>query len=425
MPTAFIAEWRNKPSAGADAGGASGPIIGLLAEYDALPSLSQAVTTHQRPLTPGGPGHGCGHNLYGVACLGAALATQHAMRTHDLPGTLRYYGCPAEETLTGKTYMARDGVFDDLDAALTWHPSDVHTVWTHASLAMDSFRIHFHGTAAHAAAAPHHGRSALDAAILMDIGVNYLREHVPQDARIHSVLPHAGHAPNVVPPEATIWYYVRAPHRHDVDTLTKRVLDCAQGAALMTHTTYDVEYLTGCYDLLANPTISNVMLDALQRITPITYTQDELTFARDLQATIDPDTLHAARTQRQHAAAPGTTQDHVGNIMNTHTLTPNPTKATMHGSTEVGDVSYITPTGNLTTACHPIGTPAHSWQTTAASGHAIGHKGMHTAAKALALTAVDLLTKPELLQQAKQEFLDATQGKAYVSPLPEGAVAKV
>jgi len=412
METASVASW-----------GEGRPIIGILGEYDALPGLSQDATPERKELVPGGPGHGCGHNLYGVGALGAALAMQAAMKATGTKGTVRYYGCPAEETLTGKTYMARDGVFDDLDASVTWHPGYANTVWSNgSSLAMNSFKVHFHGVAAHGAAAPHLGRSALDAAMLMDIGVNYLREHVEQDTRIHSVIENGGQAPNVVPPEATIWYFVRAPKREQVEAIYKRMLDCAKGAALMTETTYDVEFLTGCYELLPNKTISNIMLDKMEALGGIEFTHEEMAFARELQKSIPEETIELNRRQILENAAPGTTAEDIGDVLCEKVIRPSEEFRIMHGSTEVGDVSQITPTGNLLTCCHPLGSPGHSWQITASSGANIGFRGMDFAAKAMALTGFELMTNPEALKAAKREFQEATGGKKYVSPLPEDAV---
>jgi aminobenzoyl-glutamate utilization protein B len=411
METAFVASW-----------GEAGPIVGVLGEYDALPSLSQDATPARRELVSGGPGHGCGHNLYGVAALGAALAMQAAMCEHGVAGTVRFYGCPAEETLTGKTYMARTGAFDDLDAAITWHPSSVNGVWANrSSLAMNSFKVHFHGVAAHGAGDPHRGRSALDGAMLMDVGVNYLREHVEQDTRIHSVITDGGRAPNVVPPEATIWYFVRAPKREQVEAVYARVLDCARGAALMSGTTYDVEFLTGCYEFLPNDVISQTMLAKMDALGPVAFSDDEEAFARDLQASLSDEAIASARREALELAAAGTTADDIGDVLCRSVIRPSETFRIVHGSTEVGDVSQITPTGNLVTCCHPLGSPGHSWQITAASGAAIGVRGMDYAAKAMALTGLDLMTKPDLLAAARAEFDGATGGRAYVSPLPDGA----
>ncbi len=412
METAFVASW-----------GEGKPIIGILGEYDALPSLSQDPTPERNELVDGGPGHGCGHNLYGVGALGAALAMQAAMKENGTQGTVRYFGCPAEETLTGKTYMARDGVFDDLDASITWHPGYANTVWSNgSSLAMNSFKVHFHGVAAHGAAAPHLGKSALDGAMLMDIGVNYLREHVEQDARIHSVIENGGMAPNVVPPEATIWYFVRAPKREQVEAIYARMLDCAKGAALMSGTTYDVEFLTGCYDLLPNGVISNIMLDKMEELGGIEFSHDEMAFARDLQSSLDQETIEINRRQVLNNAREGTTAEDIGDVLCEGVIRPSEEFRIMHGSTEVGDVSQITPTGNLLTCCHPLGSPGHSWQITASSGHDIGFRGMDFAAKAMALTGFELMTNAEALSSAQTEFKDKTGGKQYVSPLPEDAV---
>jgi aminobenzoyl-glutamate utilization protein B len=412
MPTAFVASW-----------GEGRPIIGILGEYDALPSLSQDATPERKELVPGGPGHGCGHNLYGVGALGATLAMQQAMQAEGIQGTIRYYGCPAEETLTGKTYMARDGVFDDLDASITWHPGYANTVWSNgSSLAMNSFKVHFHGAAAHGAAAPHMGRSALDGAMLMDVGVNYLREHIIQDARIHSVITNGGEAPNVVPPEATIWYYVRAPRRDQVEAIYERMLKCAEGAALMTNTTYDIEFMTGCYELLPNGVISNIMLEKMEALGGIEFSHDEMAFARELQATIDPAIIEMSREHTLSMAAAGTTADDIGDVLCERVIRPSEEFRIMHGSTEVGDVSQITPTGNLLTCCHPLGSPGHSWQITASSGAEIGFKGMDFAAKAMALTGLELLVNKAALDSAQQEFQKATGGRKYVTPLPEDAV---
>ncbi|HET9223241.1 MAG TPA: amidohydrolase, partial [Roseiflexaceae bacterium] len=283
MPTAFVASW-----------GSGAPIIGILGEYDALPGLSQHLSAERGPIQNGGPGHGCGHNLFGVASLGAALALKEVMQAQKVAGTIRFYGCPAEETLVGKTFMANAGAFDDLDAALAWHPGDVNCVWAGSSLAMNSFKVNFHGIASHAAVDPHNGRSALDGAMLMDIGVNYLREHIIPEARIHSVITSGGQAPNVVPAFAQIWYFVRAPHRDQVDALYARVLDIAKGAALMSGTTYDIDFVTGCYELLPNGVLSGLILEKLQAIGELSFTDEEQAFARQLQETFAPGTVAQA-----------------------------------------------------------------------------------------------------------------------------------
>ena len=249
MPSAFVAEY-----------GSGKPIIGYLGEYDALPRLSQEPCgLSKKPLTEGAPGHGCGHNMLGVAALGAALMLKDAIEAGKVKGTVRYYGCPAEELLAGKVFMARDGLFNDLDACLTWHPFAMNAVSTGSSQALNSVKFHFHGRTAHAAGDPHNGRSALDAVELMNVGVNYLREHVPTDTRIHYVTTYGGGEPNIVPDEATVWYYVRAPKRDQVDPVYQRVIACAEGAAKMTDTTFTIEFISGCYDTKNNVPMEDML----------------------------------------------------------------------------------------------------------------------------------------------------------------------
>lgn len=410
MPTAFVASW-----------GSGAPVIGILGEYDALPGLSQQLSAERSPIVSGGPGHGCGHNLFGVASFGAALAIKERMEQEQIPGTIRFYGCPAEETLVGKTFMARAGVFDDLDAALAWHPGDTNTVWAGSSLAMNSFRVNFYGVASHAAVDPHNGRSALDGVLLMDVGVNYLREHIIPEARIHSVITSGGQAPNVVPAFAQVWYYVRAPRREQVEAIYARMLDIAKGAALMSGTTHTIDFVTGCYDLLPNNVLSNLLLEKLQASGPIAFTAEEQAFGRQIQESFGPGTLSHAFTLTQRQVREPLDQAMLEQPLWGQILPHVETDAASPGSTEVGDVSYITPTGQLTTACWPLGTPAHSWQIVASSGSSIGAKGMLLAAKSLALAGLELLTRPDLRAAARAEFDRRKGGRPYVSPLPEGA----
>lgn len=411
MPTAFVASW-----------GTGKPVIGILGEYDALPGLSQKVSAKQEPIKEGDPGHGCGHNLLGTASLGAALAVKEVMEKNEIKGTIRYYGCPAEEAGVGKVFMARGEVFDDLEAALTWHPMYANTVMNSSCLAVSSFRLNFHGISAHAAASPELGRSALDGVILTDVGVNYLREHIPQEARIHCVITNGGLAPNVVPSYAQIWYYVRAPRRDQVDELYARVLDIAKGAALMSGTTFDVEFLAGSYDYLSNETIGKIMLEELRKIGGPEFTEEEKYFAKQLQATLPPTTVESALKSY------GLTREEIGDPLSEKIVdhVRGFDKGTlMPASTDVGDVSHIVPTGQITTCCMPLGVPVHSWQSTASVGSTIGFKGMMLAAKTLALTALDLLTNSEQLTAAMDEFKKSTEGKKYRSPLPEGTTVPI
>jgi aminobenzoyl-glutamate utilization protein B len=405
MPTAFAASW-----------GEGKPIVGILGEYDALPGLSQKVSVTREHIEEGAPGHGCGHNLLGVGSLGAALAAKEAMEKDKVKGTIRYYGCPAEETMIGKIFMARAGIFDDLDAAISWHPFYANTVWSCSSLAMNSFKVNFYGVAAHAAAAPEAGRSALDGVQLMDIGVNYLREHIIEKARIHCVITNGGEAPNVVPPSAQVWYYVRAPLREQVDDVYSRMLDIAKGAALMTGTTFEIDFLTGGYDMLPNDRLGELLLEKLKQVGPPKFTDEEKGFAKQLQATLPPGVVE--NTLRSY----GLTREEVGDPLCEKIVEPFDKGKVLPASTDVGDVSHITPTAQITTCCQALGTPVHTWQNTASVGSSIGFKGMMLAAKTMALAALDLETKPNILEAARVEFEEKTRGKKYVSPLPEGVV---
>ncbi len=408
LRTALIAEW-----------GHGKPVIGFLGEYDALPGLSQAVSTEQSPLVQGGPGHGCGHNLLGAGAVAAAVALKEYLAKRGGEGTVRYYGCPAEETLIGKVFMATDGVFSDLDAAITWHPGDINTVAMGSSNAVNSARFVFHGRTAHAAGDPHNGRSALDAVELMNVGANYLREHVIPDARIHYVITDGGGQPNVVPARAEVWYYVRAPRRNQVEEVYARLLDVAKGAALMTGTAFDVVFLSGCYDVLPNETLGQAAMAWLRQVGAPAFDERDMEFARKIAATVEP------RQKEQYLERVNAPQELYEQVMNTTVVEPLDKGKVLPASTDVGDVSWITPTLQVYTACWPIGVPGHSWQVTACSGHPLGQKGMLVASKVMALTAVDLVEKPELLAQAREEFVRRTKGREYKSPLPEGLAAPV
>ena len=413
MPTAFVAEW-----------GEGFPVIGFLGEYDALPGLSQTLSSEKSPLEVGGPGHGCGHNLFGTACMASVMALKTAMQEKQIDGTIRFYGCPAEETLVGKTFMARDGVFDDLDAAISWHPNDTNIIWNGSSLAMNSFKVDFHGVAAHAGSSPWLGRSALDAVMLMDAGVNYMREHVPQESRIHSVVTSGGQAPNVVPAFAQVWYFVRAPHREQVEEMYRWMQDIAKGAALMTGTSHEIELITGCYEILPNSVMSDLLYEKMAEVDDMRFTAQERQFARELQATFPDGSVQRAYDWTQISSGAPLDPAEIEDPLWERVVPHSPTPPLLSGSTEVADVSWITPTGQLTTTCWPLGTPGHSWQTVASSGSSIGAKGMIFAAKSMALAGLDLLTKPGLLAEAQAEFERVRGGKDYVTPLPPEATPK-
>ncbi len=410
MPTAFVAEW-----------GSGSPVIGFLGEYDALPGLSQEMSSDRSPIMEGGPGHGCGHNLFGTACMASVMGQKAAMEREGIGGTIRFYGCPAEETLVGKTFMARDGAFDDLDAAITWHPGDNNLTWNGPTMAMNSFRVSFYGVAAHAGATPWLGRSALDGVMLMDAGVNYMREHVPPESRIHSVVTSGGQAPNVVPAFAQVWYFVRAPERAQVEEMYRWMGDIAQGAALMSGTRHEIELLSGCYNMLPNAVISDLLHQKMAEVDDMRFTEQERQFARDLQATFPDGSVQRGYDWAQQFTSVRLDPAEIDDPLWERVLPPSSSPPLMGGSTEVADVSWITPTAQITTTCWPLGTPGHSWQTVASCGSSIGAKGMILAAKTMGLAGLDLLTQPQLLASARAEFDASRAGRVYVSPLPPDA----
>ena len=403
LPTAFMAEWTH---------GEGGPVIGFLGEYDALPGLSQERQDTQKPIVPDGPGHGCGHNLLGTAALAAASVIKAWLQGTGTNATVRYYGCPAEETCDGKVFMARAGAFDDLDMAITWHPGSVNSVWAGSCLAVNNIKYRFRGRTAHAAANPETGRSALDAVELMNIGVNYLREHTIDAARIHYVITKGGGAPNVVPDDAEVWYFIRSPERHQVEELTGRVRDIAKGAALMTGTTLEEDFLSGAYNMLSNDVISDTMMDVLEALGPVEFTDEEIAYATTIENAFPEDLRRGVLTSDDLPLSL------LGTGLSGDVWPIRDRDKVMPGSTDVSDVSWITPTSQITTACWSLGVPGHSWAITAAGGMSIGHKGMVHAAKAMAITAARFITDPELLDRAKQEFAKSTEGRPYQCPIP-------
>lgn len=397
MPTAFVASY-----------GSGDPVIGILAEYDALPDLSQKVSPIQEPLDEGKAGHGCGHSGLGTGALGAALAVKAAMEKHKLPGTLRLYGTPAEETLIGKVYMLLDGAFDDLDICFHFHPGSKNDVWSGSSKAMVSAKFTFSGIAAHAAGSPDQGRSALDAVELMNTGANYMREHVKEDSRIHYVITNGGGQPNVVPASATVWYYVRANDHKDVETTYAWLNDIARGAALMTRTKMSVVVDTDCHELLQNTPLSEVLHRNLKLVSPPKFTAEEHAFARKLQEPLVEQFGSTFSTALDDSVQP---------------LPANPEVS--KGSTDVGDISWFVPTSGLRTACFATGSPGHSWQNVAAIGSTIGEKGTIYAAQVLAVSALDLLEKPEELAAAKADWQERMKDRKYTSLIPKGQKAPV
>ncbi|WP_112662117.1 M20 family metallopeptidase [Microvirga flavescens] len=401
MATAFIAE-----------AGQGGPVIGILGEYDALPDLAQeSGLTQHAPTKAGTPGHGCGHNLLGSASALAAAALKSALESEGIAGTVRYYGCPAEESGSGKTFMARAGAFDDIDAAFCWHPNVINEVSTMSSLATVQAYFRFKGRAAHAAASPHLGRSALDAVELMNIGVNYMREHMPSDARVHYATTNTGGiAPNVVQAYAEVLYLVRSPLYPDAQNLFERVKKIAEGAALMSETSVDVQITDATFNVLPNKALQEAMYENMKRLGPPGFDESDHAFARKLQkdALTEADLIESVKP---HVAL---------KIEALHDgLLPMPeTEGVLMGSTDVGDVSWIVPTAQCHTACFAIGTPFHTWQLVAQGKLPAAHKGLVLAAKTMAVTAADVLRSPDLLARAKAELKERTGGRAYVCPIP-------
>jgi aminobenzoyl-glutamate utilization protein B len=381
IPTAFIASW-----------GRGEPVIAILAEFDALPGITQDRVAERRPRDDMSAGHACGHHLFGAGSVAAAIAVKDWLEASGTPGTIRLYGTPAEEGGAGKVYMVREGLFADVDVALHWHPSDRNAAAPWASLANKSAKFRFHGVSAHAAGAPERGRSALDGVEAMNHMVNMMREHVPQETRIHYVITAGGSAPNVVPDFAEAFYYVRHPDPVQVQSLFERVVKASEGAALGTETRVEHEVIHGLFAMLPNLALARAVHANLERVGGVTYDADERAFAESIRRTLYDD-------------APG--------IDSATRIQPFAESTDAGGSTDVADVSWVVPTAGLEAATWVPGTAAHSWQAIAAGGTSIGDKGMIVAAKTLALTAIDLFTDAGLRAEAKAEQ-DSRVGPDFV-----------
>jgi aminobenzoyl-glutamate utilization protein B len=402
ISTAFVAEW-----------GQGRPTLGFAGEYDALPGLSQTTQPSPQAVVEDGPGHGCGHNLLGTGCLAAAVAVAKWLEATSQTGTIRYYGCPAEERGGGKVFMARAGAFDDLDAAFNYHPGQVTFACKGSAVAVNQLKFRFYGRAAHAGAFPHLGRSALDGVELMNVGVNYLREHVLDSVRIHYVITDGGQAPNIVPETAEVWYFVRAPKPHELAEVTERVRKIAQGAAMMTETQLEERFTGGLSSLLSNHTLADLQYEVMTFLGPIQFTDEERTFAQAINDQFPPGTKEQI-LERIHVPDDAVIGSLSGDIFSSldegHTAS---------GSTDVGDLSWKTPLSMLRTACFPTGAPGHSWGIVAASGTSIGHKGMMYAAKVMALAAIDLIVDPDRLAAAQKEFEAQVAKTPYACPMPD------
>lgn len=387
MPTAFVARW-----------GEEKPVIGFMAEYDALPGMSQkAGTVVEEALKEGETGHGCGHNLLGTGALGAAIALKRSLEESGKAGSVVLFGTPAEETITAKGYMVCDGYFDGVDAVFDWHPADVNMLNMRTTLACDSIEFHFKGRAAHAAADPQWGRSALKAVELMNAGVNFMREHISEDDRMHYVITDGGGEPNVVPAKAVVWYYVRSPRRRQVDDLTRRVMLCARGAAMMTETEVEIRVLDKCYNMLPNKVLSKVAREELEAVGAPALPADQEQYIEQLRATLTREQIE------EILRFYGMPVDYA-HFMHREVLELEDEGLVAPGSTDAGDVSWKAPLAHLRVACKPIGVAGHSWQAVSAFGSEPGLQGMLTAARALSRAGWRLIEEPELVVAAAAEL---------------------
>jgi aminobenzoyl-glutamate utilization protein B len=382
IPTAFVATY-----------GSGQPVIGILAEFDALPGLAQQAVPEKKGIEGKAGGHGCGHHLFGTASVAAGISIKKLIEEKKLKGTIKVFGCPAEEGGSGKVYMVRAGLFNDVDVAIHWHPGAENGVTMTSALANSSAKFRFYGLSAHAAGAPERGRSSLDGVESMNYMVNLMREHIPQETRIHYVITNGGKAPNVVPDFAEVYYYVRHPKRDQVKQIFERVVTAAKAAALGTETKMDYEIIGGTHDLLLNKTLGEAMQKNLEKVGGVKYSEEEKLFAQKIQSSF---TYKAPPISQADSIAPLKIETDAGG-----------------GSTDVGDVSYAVPTVGLRAATWAPGTPAHSWQAVACGGTEIGTKGMMVAAKTMAMTAIDLFTDPSLIQKSKDEFQKAKGDYKY------------
>jgi aminobenzoyl-glutamate utilization protein B len=407
IPTAFVASF-----------GSEGPVVGILGEYDALPGLSQEAVPYPEPRQAGGTGHGCGHNLLGVGSLAASVAVKQAIQSGEVKGTIRYYGCPAEEGGSGKVFMVREGLFEDVDMALCWHPASMNVTMNMNMLAVKSFYFRFRGRSAHAAIDPHQGRSALDGVELMNVGVNYLREHVIPEARMHYVITNGGGtAPNVVPDFAEVFYYLRAPRMDQIDHIFERVKDVARGAALMSGTEVEIQLESASSNLILNDPINRVMQAKMDELGAPQFNGNEKEFAQTISATLPAD-AYDSLAEMMGMPAVQARAIFSENPLPEMVVPMMPSGRVMPASTDVGDVSWVTPTGQIGTVCQVVGTPGHSWQVTAQSGMGIGFRGMLYAGKVMGLTAAEFMKDPELLAEAKADFEKRTGGSGYECPIP-------
>lgn len=394
LPTAFVASY-----------GSGEPVMGFLAEYDALPGLSQKCVPYQEPLIEGGSGHGCGHNLLGVGGTAAAMAVKYAMEKYGLKGTVKLFGCPNEENDIGKVFMAKEGLFNDLSAAVDWHPGSVTQVALGGSHAIHNFLVTFRGETAHAGADPWDGKSALDGLECMNVMVNFLREHVKPTVRIQYAILEGGKVANIVPDYAVAWYNTRDVTIEGSEDIFKRVKKIAEAAAMATDTEVEIKMLTAIHQLVVLPKSSEIMQKNLELVGPPKFSSEDYEYARAVQRSLGI--------------------EEYGIYDKIRPLTPPRGGGFGGGGTDVAEVSWNAPVLRLNVATNPPGSPGHSWAIVCTGRHSIGHKGMLVAAKTLAATILDLMTQPELIARVQAEWKEVTRGKPYRSPLPPDAVPPV
>ena len=389
MPTAFVATY-----------GSGKPVISILGEFDALPGISQKTVPTKDPLNEGAPGHGCGHNLFGAGSLGAAIAIKEMIESGKIKGTIKFFGTPSEEKFFGKIWMVREGLWDDVDVNISWHPSAKTEADVQSTLALVDFKVEFFGQAAHAAMDPWNGKSASDALELYTTGINYYREHVKPSVRMHYHIQDAGQVVNVVPDYARVWVRIRDTKRAGMLPVYERVQEMAEGAAIMADVDYKISLISGIYEVLVNRSGGEIMQNNLELLGPIKYTQEEIDFGKKIQES--------------------TNKPQIG-----FNSSINPLKATIEnlegaGSTDVGDVSWNVPNINLWVTVAPNGTPWHSWAVVACGGMSIGHKGMIYAAKAMSMTMLDLFENPKLVEKISQEYKERKGSEVYKAMIPDG-----
>jgi len=406
MPTAFVAKYSK----------GVGPTIGVLGELDALPGLSQKKVSHREPIEDGAPGHGCGHNIHCTSGMAGAIAISKAMQEENISGTIIFYGCPAEETLVGKIWLVREGYLDNVDAVLAHHPGSANTAGLNSSNATNSVKFHFYGKTSHAAGSPEQGISALDAVELMNIGANYMREHMIDKARVHYITEDGGDQPNVVPAYARSWYYVRAPEREQVEYIYNWLLKIAEGADSMAKTTHKVEFLTGCYNRIPNKNLSELIVSNMRQIGAPSFSKEELEFAEGLENTIPRE---LKKETLFNDGRPGY-EKMLDEFYDERILDAWNEGKTSAGSTDVSDVSWVTPALEFETTAWSLCSPGHSWQVTAQMGSSIGHKSLLFASKVISGSGIELLTKPGLLNNVRAEWKERLGGRLYKSPIPAG-----